>query len=174
VSDPEKFLSRLFSESHRALLRYVRRLVGSKEKAEDIVQEAFLRTHEQRQNVTTPRAFLFSAARNLAIDARRHERMAQTDSVGDFDSSGVVSGGATPEAQVLSDERSRLLREAIEHLPPQCRAVFALKVFHACSYQEISERLGISVKTVEKHVGRGLDGTRQYLRRQYRNAGLDT
>jgi RNA polymerase sigma-70 factor (family 1) len=173
VSDPEEFLSRLFSESHRALRRYVRRLVGSKEKAEDIVQDAFLRTYEHRQNVTTPRAFLFSAARNLAIDARRHERIAKTDSVGDFDSSGVVSSAATPEAQALGDERSRLLREAIEHLPPQCRAVFALKVFHACSYQEIAERLGISVKTVEKHVGRGLTDTHQYLRRRYRGAGLD-
>lgn len=171
MSDPDDVLSRLFSESHRALRRYVRGLVGSQEKADDIVQEAFLRTYEHRRNVTTPRAFLFSAARNLAIDARRHARIAKTDSVGDLDASGVVSAGATPEGQALADERSQLLRQAIEHLPPQCRAVFALKVFHACSYQEISERLGISVKTVEKHVGRGLKDTHQYLKRQYRDAG---
>jgi RNA polymerase sigma factor (sigma-70 family) len=171
VPDPEDFLSRLFSESSRALRRYVRALVGSREKAEDIVQEAFLRTYEHRRNVTTPRAFLFSAARNLAIDARRHERIARTDSVGDVEVLGVVSGSVTPEAQALADERSQLLRQAIEHLPPQCRAVFALKVFHACSYQEISQRLGISVKTVEKHVGRGLKDTHQYVKRHYRDAG---
>jgi RNA polymerase sigma-19 factor, ECF subfamily len=171
VSDGEDSLSRLFSESHRALRRYLRGLVDSKEKAEDIVQEAFLRTHEKRHSVMTPRAFLFSAARNLAIDARRHDRIAKTDSVGDMDASGVISTGATPETQALADERSQLLRQAIEHLPPQCRTVFVLKVFHACSYQEIAERLGISVKTVEKHVGRGLKDTHQYLRRQYRGAG---
>jgi RNA polymerase sigma-70 factor (family 1) len=170
VSEPEDFLSRLFSESHRALRRYVRGLVGSREKAEDIVQEAFLRTYEHRKSVTTPRAFLFSAAKNLAIDARRHERIAKTDSVGDLDASGVVSSAATPEAQALTDERSRLLRKAIEHLPPHCRTVFVLKVFHDCSYHEISKRLGISVKTVEKHVGKGLKDTHQYLKRKYRDS----
>jgi RNA polymerase sigma-70 factor (family 1) len=170
VADPEDFLNRLFSESQRALRRYVRGLVGSREKAEDIVQEAFLRTYEHRKSVTTPRAFLFSAAKNLAIDHRRHERIAKTDSVGDLDASGVVSSTATPEDQALSNERSRLLRQAIEHLPPHCRTVFVLKVFHDCSYQEISKRLGISVKTVEKHVGRGLKDTHQYLKRHYRDA----
>lgn len=171
LPESQDLLSRLFADSHKALRRYVRGLVGSREKAEDIVQEAFLRTYERRQSVTTPRAFLFSAARNLAIDARRHDRIAKTDSVGDVEASGVVSFSGTPEDLALSDERSRLLKGAIEHLPPQCRAVFALRVFHACSYQEIAERLGISEKTVEKHVGRGLRDTYQYLKRHYRDAG---
>ena len=170
MSDSEDFLSRLFADSHRALRKYVRGLVGSREKAEDIVQEAFLRTYERRDTVTTPRAFLFSAARNLAIDARRHERIAKTDSVGDIDALGVVSC-STPEDQALGEERSRLLKRAIEHLPPHCRAVFALRVFHACSYAEIAKQLGISEKTVEKHVGRGLRDTYQYLKRHYRHTG---
>jgi RNA polymerase sigma-70 factor (family 1) len=171
LPDSGDFLSRLFAESHRALRKYVRGLVGSREKAEDIVQEAFLRTYQRRGQLMTPRAFLFSAARNLAIDARRHERVAKTDSVGDIEASSVVSRGGTPEDHVLSEERSRLLKRAIEHLPPQCRAVFALRVFHAYSYEEIAERLGISQKTVEKHVGRGLKDTYQYLKRHYRDAG---
>lgn len=167
VSDREDLLDHLFSETHAALRRYVRHLVRSPEKADEIVQEAFLRTYEHRDEVEVPRAYLFTAARNLAIDARRHEQVAQTDSVGDLGDLGVVSDG-TPETEALADERARLLRAAIEHLPPQCRAVFALKVFHACSYQEIAERLGISVKTVEKHVGRGLKDTHTYLKRRYR------
>ena len=167
MAKPQDFLQRLFSESHTSLLRYVRDLVRSPEKAEDIVQEAFLRTYEHRDQVATPRAYLFTAARNLAIDARRHERMAQTDSVGDPDELGVVQPG-TPESEVLADERARLLRAAVEHLPPQCRAVFALRVFHACSYQEIAERLGISIKTVEKHLTRGLRDTHGFLKRRYR------
>ena len=170
LSRSEDRLSRLFSETHAALRRYVRDLVRSPEKADEIVQEAFLRTYEHRDKVEIPRAYLFTAARNLAIDARRHEHMAQTDSVGDLADLGVVSA-ATPETEALADERARLLRAAIEHLPPQCRAVFALKVFHACSYQEIAERLGISVKTVEKHVGRGLKDTHAYLKRRYRVGG---
>jgi len=171
-------LTRLFTDSHRALRRYVRGLVRSREAAEDIVQEAFLRTHQNRDSLQTPRAFLFTAARNLSIDARRHARIARNDlsadigeALGEGGRSAVVSGNGNLEEQVLADERAQLLREAIEHLPPQCRAVFTLKVFHDCAYQEIADRLGISVKTVEKHVGRGLADTLAYVRRRYRERG---
>src|SRR5579862_8910238 len=114
---------RLFSESHRALRRYVRRLVGSREAAEDIVQEAFLRTYEHGDQVKTPRAVLFSAARNLAVDARRHARIAKTDLWGDLDGLGVVQTGETPEGDALAEERSRLLKQAVQRLAPQCRVV---------------------------------------------------
>jgi RNA polymerase sigma-70 factor, ECF subfamily len=159
---------RLFSESQRALRRYVRRMVTSPAAADDIVQEAFLRTYEHGTRARVPRALLFSAARNLAVDDRRHARVAKTDSLGDLDASGVVSTSESPEAVALADEESRLLREAVERLTPQCRAVFALRVFHACSYKEIGERLGISVKTVEKHVANGVREAHRYLRRKYR------
>lgn len=147
--------------------QYVRRLVGSKEGVEDIVQEAFLRTYEHGDRAKTPRGLLFSAARNLAFDTRRHAWAAKTDRLGDFDASGVVQTEESPEAVALTEERSRLIRQAIERLTPRCRAVFVLRVFHACSYQEIAERLGISAKTVEKHVARSLRETHLYLRRRY-------
>jgi len=159
--------STLFSESHEALRRYIRRLVKSRETAEDIVQEAFLRTYEQANRVETPRAFLFSAARNLASDTRRHIRAQKTDLLGDFDASRVVSPGESLESSVLADERSRLLKEAVERLSPQCRAAFTLRVFHACSYKEIAERLGLAPKTVENHIAHGLRETHDYLRQRY-------
>jgi RNA polymerase sigma-70 factor (ECF subfamily) len=160
--------SKLFAESHEALRRYVRRLTGSRESAEDIVQEAFLRTYQHADRVQTPRAFLFSTARNLAADMSRHARIARTDPVGDFESSDVVQASDSPEEGALADEQSRLLKDAIDRLPTQCRAAFALKVFHDCSYKEIARRLGISPKTVENHIANALRETHAYLRRRYR------
>lgn len=162
-------IARLFHESREALRRYVRRLVRSPETAEEIVQEAFLRTYERADKVTIPRAFLFSIARNLAWKFRRHQKVAATDLMGDFDDSRVVPHGASPETQLLADEEIRLLTQAVEHLPPQCRAAFTLRVFYACSYQEIAERLGVSVRTVEKHLARGTRETHAYLKRRYRD-----
>jgi RNA polymerase sigma-70 factor, ECF subfamily len=167
LSTRDHLISELFSESRAALRRYVQRFVRSRDTAEEIVQEAFLRTYEHAQGDKAPKAFLFSVARNLATDHHRHERVARTDTVGDFDTSDVGRQCASLEIGLLADERSRLLKDAIEHLPPQCRTVFILKVFHACSYKEISERLGISARTVENHVARGLRETHQYMRRQY-------
>ena len=160
--------SRLFSESHRALRQYVRRLVSSRETAEDIVQEAFLRTYEYAERAETPRAFLFSTARHLAADFHRHNRVAQTDYLGDLDVSNVVSPGESLEGEALANERSRLLKEAVERLTPQCRAAFTLKVFHACSYKDIAHRLGLSPKTVENHIARALRETHEHLRRRYK------
>jgi RNA polymerase sigma-70 factor (ECF subfamily) len=72
------------------------------------------------------------------------------------------------ESQLLRDERNRLIQQAIDRLPPQCRAAFTLRVFHECSYREVADQLGISVKTVEKHISHGMRETNRYLKIQYR------
>ena len=160
-------LLRLFSEDRAALVRYVRRFLPSREDSEDIVQEAFLRTCEHAQDVIEPRAFAFTIARNLAANSRRHSRLARTDSFGDLSQSPVASSGPSLEGEILAEEEGRLLREAIEQLSPQCRAVFTLRVFHAYPYKEIASRLGLSPKTVENHIARALRQTDDYLRKRY-------
>jgi RNA polymerase sigma-70 factor (ECF subfamily) len=162
-----EIFTKLFAESREALHRYIRRFVGSSETAKEIVQEAFLRTYRQRESVTTLRAFLFSTARNLAANEYRHRKTVERGALGDFDDSRVKAERESPEAELLRDERNRLLQEAIDRLPPQCRAAFTLRVFHECSYKEVADRLGISAKTVEKHIARGLHETHSYLKRRY-------
>jgi RNA polymerase sigma-70 factor, ECF subfamily len=162
-----EIFTKLFAESRQALHRYIRRFVGSSETAKEIVQEAFLRTYRQRESVTTLRAFLFSTARNLAANEYRHRRTMERDALGNFGDSWVKTERESLEAELLRDERNQLIQEAIDRLPPQCRAAFALRVFHECSYKEVADRLGISAKTVEKHIARGLRDTHSYLKRRY-------
>jgi RNA polymerase sigma-70 factor (family 1) len=164
---PTEIFTKLFAESRDALHRYIRRFVGSSETAKEIVQEAFLRTYRQRESVTTLRAFLFSTARNLAANEFRHRRTIEKGALGDIDDSRVKPECESLEAEFLRDERNRLIHEAINRLPPQCRAAFTLRVFHECSYKEVADRLGISAKTVEKHIARGLHDTHSYLKRRY-------
>lgn len=160
--------SQFFAETRDSLLRYVRRLTRSHEAAEDIVQEAYARTLVQSHHAQTARGFLFVTARNLVWKAHRHQQIAATDSVGDVDALGVMhDGGSSPEDAVIADEASVLLRQAIERLPPQCRAALSLRVFHACSHNEIAEQLGISTNTVEKHIWRGLRDVHAFVRRRY-------
>ncbi len=162
-----EIFTKLFAESRQALHRYIRRFVGSSETAKEIVQEAFLRTYRQRESVTTLRAFLFSTARNLAANEYRHRRTMERSALGDCGDSWVKTERESPEAELLRDERNRLIHEAIDRLPPQCRAAFTLRVFHECSYKEVADRLGISAKTVEKHIARGLHDTHSYINRRY-------
>ena len=170
---PTEIFTKLFAESRQALHRYIRRFVGSSETAKEIVQEAFLRTYRQRDSVTTLRAFLFSTARNLAANEYRHRRITERGTMGDLGDSRVKSERESLETELLRDERNRLIQEAIDRLPPQCRAAFTLRVFHECSYKEIAERLGISAKTVEKHIAHGLHETHRYVNRRYGDARRD-
>jgi RNA polymerase sigma-70 factor (family 1) len=165
--------TKLFAESRQALHRYILRFVGSSETAKEIVQEAFLRTYRQGDSVTTLRAFLFSTARNLAANEYRHRRTMERDALGSFGDAWVKTERESLEAELLRDERNQLIQEAIDRLPPQCRAAFALRVFHECSYKEVADRLGISAKTVEKHIARGLRDTHTYLKRRYDVARQD-
>jgi RNA polymerase sigma-70 factor, ECF subfamily len=162
-----EIFTKLFAESREALHRYIRRFVGSSESVKEIVQEAFLRTYRQGESVKTLRAFLFSTARNLAANEYRHRRTVERSTLGDFDGLRVNTECESLEAELLRDERNRLIQEAIDRLPAQCRVAFTLRVFHDYSYKEVADRLGISPKTVEKHIARGLRETHGYVKRRY-------
>ena len=161
--------ARLFAESGAALRRYVRRLVQSRESADEIVQEAFLRTYEHARSDRPPGALLYSIAHNLAMDHYRHARRAQVHTWERVGSSSAAEAGEAEslETWLLAQERSSLLKDAVGELAPQCRTAFALRVFHGCSYREIAGKLSISEKTVEAHVSRGIRETYRYLRRRY-------
>jgi RNA polymerase sigma-70 factor, ECF subfamily len=165
MSTRRDVIGRLYLSSQRALRGYVRRLVASSETADEIVQEAFLRTYENAARLNTPRAFLFTTARNLASSARRSTEAHRTQTLGDLEPLGVESSDS-PDERAEADEELHLLQQAVAQLSPQCGAVFSLRVFHSCSYKEIAERLGIAPKTVENHIARALRETLEYLRRQ--------
>lgn len=164
MSSRRDLIGRLYASSQRALRGYVLRLVASRDTADEIVQEAFLRTYENVHRLETPRAFLFTTARNLASSSRRTTQTHKTETLGDLEPLGVESS-ESPEERAEADEELRLLQQAVARLPPQCGAVFSLRVFHSCSYKEIAERLGISPRTVENHLTRALRETLEYLRR---------
>ncbi len=165
-ADHRVLFERLFAQHRSALRRFVQRLVGSDDTAEDIVQDTFVRAYASPRDVQFPRAFLFKVAHNLSLKWLRRRRVARTDLMGDLDEIGVYEDEGRPDESLIVDEELRLLKEAAEQLPPQCRAVFTLRLFHAQPYCEIARTLGISVKTVEKHVSRGIRETHAYLERR--------
>jgi len=161
--------SKLFLERAAGLKYYIRRLVGSRDTADEIVQEAFLRAYEHADRDRPVGPLVYAIARNLAVDHHRHERLAPADALGENADPYVVSnaGHQSLESWLLAEEQSALLKRAVELLPPQCRAAFTLRVFHCCSYKEIAVRLGIAEKTVEAHISRGMRETFRYLRQRY-------
>jgi RNA polymerase sigma factor (sigma-70 family) len=156
---------RLFRENGSALRRYLARLVRSTDVAEELAQEAFARVYAvEATSIQSPRSFLFRTAHNLAVNHVRHERTAATESVGDVgDIEGVIESQSssdlsmpTAEAELAGRQELALLRDAIDHLPAQCKKMFVLRKIDGLSYREIADRLELSVSSVEKGIARAM------------------
>ena len=157
-----------YLENAVALRRYLRRFIKSRETADDLAQEAFLRAFaaESRHGIEAPKAFLFKVARNLALNEIARQSTMASEPLGDFEGQEVLedSGQAAADDIVDSRERIRVLARAIAALPPQCAKVFILRKMQGMSQKEIAARLNISVRTVENHVALGLSRCRTYMR----------
>jgi RNA polymerase sigma-70 factor (ECF subfamily) len=151
------------------LCAFVYHSIRDVEATKELVQDLFLwiwrHRHEWdvRGGLTT---YLYRSARNRAVSHVRHaglerrwqEEMARVGNH-EFDRMDPVSPGEDLGAAELSDAIDR----ALASLPTRCRQVFTLNREHQLSYREIAETLGISVKTVEVHMGRALTALRRQL-----------
>ena len=157
-----------YLENEAALKRFLRRFIKSREGADDLAQEAFLRAFAAESNrvIESPKAFLFKVARNLALNELARQSAATTTPIGDFEGQEVLedSSQAAVDDAVDGRERIRMLARAIAALPPQCAKVFILRKMQGLSQKEIAARLDISVRTVENHVALGLVRCRAYMR----------
>jgi len=166
---PDQRRKRLLDQilSHRAALqKYLRRFTAGAEDVEDLVQEAYVRicAMSPAQVVESPRALLFSIARNLAVDRARQRISRATDDVADFEPLHVFSGEAEPDEQVDLRRRFESFCDVVDTLPPLCRRVFVLRKVYQLSHAEIAQVLGVSHSTIEKHVAKGLLRCRDRLR----------
>jgi RNA polymerase sigma factor (sigma-70 family) len=157
-----------YLENEVALKRFLRRFIKSREGADDLAHEAFLRAFaaESERLITSPKAFLFKVAKNLALNELARQSSVTTEPLGDFEGQQVLedSSQAAVDDAVDGRERIRVLARAIAALPPQCAKVFILRKMQGLSQKEIAARLNISVRTVENHVALGLVRCRAYMR----------
>ncbi|MCD9008253.1 RNA polymerase sigma factor [Luteimonas sp. XNQY3] len=147
--------------AHRPeLLRYMRGRLDDVETAADLAQEALARLMKYRDapQIEDHRAMLFRIANNLIFE---HHRERQRQHVSRHVSLDETQGLATDEPPVEAIVEARqaldvLVRRALAELPPRCRLAFTLNRFDGLSYRQVAERMGVSVKAVEKHITRAL------------------
>lgn len=145
----------VYLEYRAALIDYAAPIVGCRARAEDVVQDAFLRYSAREappasadmvtwQPIAHPVSYLYRIVRNLALDwVRRSATLG--DTADDAVLARLPAPTATPEQTALDRDRLRLLAEALAELPERTRIAFDMHRIEGCSLQEVADRLGVSV-----------------------------
>ncbi len=125
---------------------------------DDIIQDMYARlaSLEDAENIRNPRQYAAQTAISIALNLARHARVVPMIPMADFEDLGLASLEPSPERAVNSQEELRELENTLQELPPLCRRAFLLRRVEGLSQKEVAEKLGISVKTVEKYMARGV------------------
>ncbi len=148
------------------------RMLGNKQEAEDIAQEAFVRAYINLHSYDQKRKFstwLYRIATNLCIDRIRKKKpdyyldaeVAGTDGLDMY--SQIAADEQLPEDVVEQMELQERIQYEISRLPDKYRSVIVLKYIEELSLQEISEILGMPLGTVKTRIHRGREALRKQL-----------
>ena len=168
--DPD-LLDELIGRYQYRLPRYLWTLTGSRESAEDLFQETWIRVLEKGHQYN-PRwrfeAWLFSIARNLAIDLLRRRQPESLEALLNKSEEGAVREwpdreSATPFEAVAAGEQSERVRGVLRRLPPDAREVLVLRFQEEMDLSEIAEVVRAPLSTVKSRLYRGLEAFRNLL-----------
>ena len=160
----EEAFSRLVNLYRNKVFSHALTFVKSYEEAEEITQDIFVKVWANRHRLSEVKDFknyLFILGRNHLVSAIRKKVMDTTSNGDEEDIPGTL---LLPDTQVEYKETYRHLINGLDRLPPQQKAVFTLSRMENLSHAEISERLGISKRTVKFHLVHALNFLREYLR----------
>lgn len=167
--------TRVYLDTYKDLCLLALRYVHSASVAEDIVQDAFCRVLVRRPDVFRPeegsrvRAYMWRVVRNRSIDwCRTHSGKFSSleDKLLDTELSMLVDDLIAPESCDAYDYNLALtaIGDAVSEMPPRAREVFLLRREEGLSNKDVADKLGVSVKAVEKQMTISLKRIRQAFR----------
>ena len=142
----------------KSLVRYLLRTWPNRQEVPDLRQDTYVRVYEAatKSRPQSPKSFMFAIARNLMADHIRRRRIVAIDAVGDLDALNVLIDTVSSEHRASAQQELRQLAEAVDRLPPKCREAVWMRRVDDLPQKEVAILLGISQKTVEKHVMKGM------------------
>ena len=159
--------NQIFRCSYKPLLRFCFRFVADEDVAAEIVQDLFVKLWTNREKINISSSFdsyMMSAVRNASYTyinkERAHNEAHQLMVVQETDET-------DPSEQLQSNNLEASYRKILAEMPEKRREVFVASRFDGLKYAEIAEKLNISPKTVEAHMGAAIkqlrEGLKEYL-----------
>lgn len=152
----------LMNKYQKPLYYHVLKMVKNHEQVEDLVQEAFVKAFENLSSYNKNYAFstwLYRITTNHTIDYLRKKKlktvsMDEPIKTREGEMSMQISGKAETDRKIIKEQRSKIIKKAIDDLPEKYRKVIEMRHLEELSYQEISEELDIPLGTVKAHIFR--------------------
>ena len=153
LSEDMKAYKELYLLMFDRLFKFSYSFVKSKEAAEELVSDVFMKIWQIRDQLSTIqdlKIYLYCITKNLSLNhlAKAKNSVTRFDQI-DIES---VIDFSTPEDLYVSRETINGLKQAIQELPSQCRIIFLLVRDQNMKYKEVAHILNISVFTVRNQV----------------------
>lgn len=158
----------LFKDYFSSLCQYAYGILGDMEASRDIVQNSFLNLWKNREGIDlskSVKSYLYTSVRNLSINhIRNHKKFINKTLDVDIFETHLVLSHDNSSGDVMSNELLERINRVLDKLPEKSREIFHLSRTQGMKYREISEKMGISVKTVEAHMSKALRLLREELK----------
>jgi len=151
-SSHARMIAELFREHNESLIRFLTARMRSRQEANEVAQEAYVRLLDLHQPgaVSFLRAFLFKTAANLAVDRMRsrgrRERLRESVLFEEFRDT------PSPERAAVGTQGVEIVERLLHELPPKCRLAFLLNRVQGLDPGEIALQMGVSERTVRHYI----------------------
>lgn len=156
--DDREAFKQLYYKYYKMLVRFALYRLHSSQTASDLVQDVFFKLWLKRDKldpVKSVKAYLYKSLNNSVINfSKLHS--SQTTSLGNIDTSKILSYGRDPDVKMD-------IQNAVNQLPEKLKIVFLLSRIEGYKYSEVAEICNISVKAVEKRMSKAFDILRKTL-----------
>ena len=166
-----KVFESLFRVYYNELCHFAYRYLKDWDLAEETVQDVFYqiwKKHDQLNIVKNVKAYLYQSVKNSCLQIFKH-KLVEKKYVNNFKIEGR-SEAYEPTDALEHKEIVEKVERVIQSLPERCRDIFMLNRFEGLKYQEIADRLAISIKTVEANMGKALKVFRESFGSYVRNS----
>jgi RNA polymerase sigma factor (sigma-70 family) len=157
IADRSQALVDFYRNHHTTLVRFVTAQTGSFDDAQEVVQEAYVRTlaMERPGTIRFLAGYLWRIAMNLAINRRKQQ--ADRARLWREAPRPLAEDEPSTDRLVEGQEHLAIIERAVQELPPKCREAFVLHVLRGLKFEEVGRVMGISERMAYKHVGRALE-----------------
>ena len=160
----EKAFELLYNNTVLSLTNQAYHILKDRELVKDILQDVFVSLYTRRQELPTDLnivGYLTNAVKYKVSTHLRDQLSHDTHHVAILQQEQQLA--LSPSFSYEQRELKNRIRESIDTLPEKCRQAFMLNHYGSMSYKDIAQEMGISVKTVEKHIGKALQVLRKEL-----------